>query len=123
MVGGLVQQQNIGRWRERVGTRCAPGLTAREMRRVFISSEAKALDKRARPVHIVAGAKIAFNRRQNGGKAAQLRLLRQIAERRTGLDETLASVSLDRSGGDLQQGGFAAAIAPDQAQALALGNR
>ena len=120
MVGGLIQQQNIGRWCKRAGERGAPGLTAREMRRIFISSEAEALDKRARPVHIVAGAKIVFNRRQNGGKAAQIGLLRQIAERRTGLDETLASVSLYCSGGNLQQGGFAAAVTPDQAQALAL---
>ena len=62
-------------------------------------------------------------RRQRARETEEIGLLRQVAQRRARLDETLAGVGLDGSGGNLQQRGFAAAVAPDQAQAVAFGNR
>ena len=51
---------------------------------------------------VVARAKAGFDIGQRGGKAGEIRLLRQIADGGAGLHEAAAAVGLDQAGGDLQ---------------------
>jgi hypothetical protein len=53
----------------------------------------------------------------------EIGLLRQVAHGGAWLHEALAPVGLDEARGDLEQGGFARAVAADEAGALAGGNR
>ena len=69
---------------------------------------------------IVAVAKARRDIGVGVGKAGKVRLLRQILDRRARLGEAAAAVSLDQSGGDLQERGFARAVAPDNAKPGAL---
>ena len=48
--------------------------------------------------------------------SGEVGLLRQVAERRSGLHETAAAIGLDQAGGDLEQRRLARAVAADQAE-------
>ena len=45
MIGGLVEQQDIGLGREHAGERGAPPLAARKARRVFVAGEAQRFEQ------------------------------------------------------------------------------
>ena len=73
----------------------------------------------ARDARSSPGAEAGLDIGERGRGAGEIRLLRQIADRRAGLHEPRAAVGLDQPGGDLEQGRFARAVAADQADALA----
>ena len=57
------------------------------------------------------------------GEAGEVWLLRQVADRRAGLEEPRPRIRLDLPRGDLEQRRLARAVAPDEAQPLALRHR
>src|SRR5438270_9570168 len=119
MVGRLVQQQDIGRGRQYPRQRRAAGLTARDMRGVFVAVQPELLHQIARLVMIVAGAEAGLYIGQRRLVVAEVRLLRQITDGRARLYEPAAAVRLDEAGGDLEQRRFARAVAPNQTDAPA----
>ena len=120
MVGGLVQQQDIGRGRQHARQRGAAGLAAGNMRGILVAVQPELLQDVARLIVIVARPEAGLDIGQRGGKAAKVRLLRQIADGGAGLHEAAAAVGFDQAGRDLQQCRFAGAVTADQADALAL---
>lgn len=70
-------------------------------------------------VRIVARPKAGFAIGLNGGIAGKIRGLFQIADRGGGMTEDLAGLRLDQTGRDLHQRGFAGAVAPHKADAVA----
>ena len=115
MVGGLVEQENVGLGRQHAGERRAPAFAAREMRRILLAGEAEAFQQIARAVRIVARGQPGLDEGGSGGEAGQIGALRQIADGHRGLHETRAGIRLDHSRGDLEQGRLARAVAADQA--------
>ncbi len=85
--------------------------------------QAKLLEQIARLIMVVAGAEAGLDIGQRGLVLAEIRLLRQIADGGAGLHEAAAAVGLDQPGRDLQQRRLAGAVAADQADALAGGDR
>ena len=123
MVGRLVEQQDVGRGRQHPRQRRAAGLAAGDMRGVFVAVQPELLQQIARLIVVVAGAEAGLDIGQRRGEAAEIRLLRQIADGGARLHEAAAAVGLDQAGGDLQQRRFARAVAADQADALARRHR
>ena len=123
MVGGLVQQQDIGRGRQHARQRGAAGLAAGQVRGIFVAVQPELLQQIAGLVVVVARAEAGFDIGQRGREAGKIGLLRQIADGRAGLHEAAAAVGLDEAGRDLQQRRFAGAVAADQADALARRHR
>ena len=123
MVGGLVEQEDVGLRRQHARERRPPQLAAREIGRVLGAVEAELLQQVARLVRIVGGPEARLHISERVGKAREVGLLRQIADRRARLHEALALVGLDQPRRDPQQGRFARAVAPDQAHTLARGYR
>ena len=119
MIGRLVEQQDVGRRRQHAGERGAARLAARQRRRVFVAAQAELLQQIARRVAIVVGPETRLDVIGRGGEAGKIRLLRQVADGRVGLEEDGAAVGLDQPGGDLEQRRFARAVAADEAHALA----
>ncbi len=119
MVGRLVEQQNVGLGRQHARERSAPRLAAGKARGVFVAGETELFEQVARAMGVVAGREARLHIRERGGKARQVRFLRQISDGGAGLGETRAAIGFHRSGGDLQECGFARAVAADQADALA----
>ncbi len=115
MVGGLVEQENVGFGRQHAGERGAAGLAAREMRRVLVAGEAEAFQQIARAVRIVARGEPGRDEGGDGGEAGQIRTLRQIADGHRRLQEARAGVRLDHSRGELEQGRLPRPVAADQA--------
>ena len=76
MVGGLVEQENVGFRRQHAGERRAPALAARQMRRVLFAAEAEAFQKIARAVRIVARGEPGRDEGRDGGEARQIGALR-----------------------------------------------
>ncbi len=118
MVGGLVQQQDIGRGRQHARQRRAAGFTAGYIRGLLIAVKPELLQNVAGLVVVVAGAEACFDIGQRGGEAGEIRLLRQIADGRTRLHEAAAAVGFDQAGRDLQQRRFAGTVAADQTYAF-----
>ncbi len=106
MVGGLIEQQNIGRGRQHPRQRRAAGFAAGYPRGIFIAVETELLQNEAGLIMVVAGAEAGFDIGQRRGEARKIRLLRQIANGGTGLHEAAAAVGLDEAGSDLQQRRF-----------------
>ena len=116
MVGRLVQQQNIGPRGQGPHQGGASALPAREPRRLFLAGEPESLQQLSREIGIVErrepGLDIGHDRREAG----KVRLLRKVSQARAGLEKALAGVEVDLSGGDLEHGRFARAVASDKAQ-------
>ena len=121
MVGRLVEQQDIGRGRQHLRERGATGLAAGQRGGLLVTGQAELLQQVAGAVSVLVGVADQTGLRigQRGGEAGQVRLLRQIADGGAGLGEAAAGIRLDQAGGDTQQGGFARAVAADQAQPVA----
>ena len=64
-------------------------------------------------------AQARFDIGQRGGEAGEVGLLRQIADGGAGLGEAAAGIGLHQARRRSQQGGFAGAVAADQADAVA----
>ena len=88
MVGRLVEQQNVGRRRQRARERCAARFAAREMRRVFLAGRGpSSSSKLARDVRVVGRLQAGFDIGERRGVAGKVRLLRQVAHQRARLHE------------------------------------
>jgi hypothetical protein len=122
MVGRLVQHQYVRLGRDLAHQRAAPGLAARKPGRVLGAVQPQRFQHGLRPVGIVARRQPRGDIVAGGGKAGQVRLLRQVAQGRAGVDEAFARIRLDQPGGDLQQGGLARPVASHQAETVALGH-
>ena len=118
-VGGLVQQQDIGRGCQHARQRRAAGFAAGYIRGVFIAVKPELLQNVAGLVVVVARTEACFDIGQRRGEAQKIRLLRQIADGGTRLHEATAAVGFDQAGRDLQQRRFAGAVAADQTHAFA----
>ena len=123
MVGRLVEQQDVGLRREHARERGAARFAAGEPCGIFLAGQPELLEQIARAVRLVARRKAGFHIGERGGKAGEVRLLREVAHRRARLREARAAVGLDEPRRDLEQGRLARAVAPDQAHALALADR
>ncbi len=102
--------------RQGADQRGAPPLAAREPRRVLLAGEAEAPGAACGDMGIVERRQAGLDIGHDGREVGKVRLLRQIAQARAGLEKALAGVDLDLAGGDLEQGRFARAIASDKAQ-------
>ena len=123
MVGRLVEQQDVGKRRQRPGERGAARLAAGQRDRIFVAAKTKLLQQVERPVAIGRlDPEPRLDISEGGGEPAQIRLLRQIADPRAGLDKALAGIRLDETGGDPQQCRLAGAVAPDEAYPVAGGD-
>jgi hypothetical protein len=118
MVGGLVQQQDIGRGRQHPRQRRAARLAAGQIGRRFVAVKPELLQDEARLIMIVARPEAGFDISQRGRVVPKVRLLRQIADGGARLHEAAAAVRLDQAGCDFQECRFAGAVAADQADAL-----
>ena len=116
MVGRLVQQQNIGLRGQGPHRGGPPPLPAREPRRVLLASKAKAFQQLPREIGIVERREPGLDIGHDGREVGKVGLLRKVSQARAGLEKALAGVEVDLSGGDLEQGRFARAIASDKAQ-------
>ena len=120
MVGRLVEQQNVGLRRQHPGERRAARLAAGKVFRIFRAGQAQLVEQIMRAV---IGRRWGRGRRRHSRtdvrKAGKIRLLRQIAHGRVGLEEAPAVVGLDLAGGDFQQRRFARAIASDKTEPVA----
>ncbi len=123
MIGGLVEEKDIGvgrqHLRERGTARFAPG----QARGLLIPRQSELLEDVAGPVRIVSRSEARLDEGEGGGKGAEIRLLREISHGRTRLQEPRAAIRLQEAGSDLEKGGLAGAVASDEAGALAGGNR
>src|SRR4051794_36276346 len=120
MIGRLVKQQNVRLGREDPRERGTPRLPARKARGVLVAGEAELFEQVARAMQIVARRKTCLHIGKRGGKARQVRLLREIADGGAGLREPRAAIRLDGSGCYLEQGRLTRSVAADKATALAL---
>ena len=118
MVGGLVQQQNIGARRQSAGQRGAARLAARQGRRIFIAAQAEVTQQVKSAVGVFMRIEAGFDIFTRAGKAAHVGLLRQIADGGAGLREARAAIGFHQSRRDLQKRGFSRAVAPHQTQPL-----
>src|SRR5687767_13670494 len=91
------------------------------MSAILLAGEPELLQHVARNVGVVVRAEPGLGVVAGCRKARKIRLLRQVADGRAGLAEHLATVDVDQTCDDLEQGGFPRAVTPDQAQPLALG--
>ena len=123
MVGRLVQQQKIRAGGQGAGQRRAAGLAAREILRLLVPAQAKLAQQVAHAVLVVIRPETCQHIVHDIGVGGKVRLLRQIAHGRTRLKEARAGIEGDLARGDLQQRGFARAVAADEADALARPHR
>jgi hypothetical protein len=119
VVGGFVQEQDIGRRRQHAHQGGAARLAARQRRRILVAAQSDLLQQVARRVAVVIGAEAGLHVTRHVGKAGKIRLLRQVADGGVRLAEDRAAVRLDQSGRDPQQRRLARAVAADKAHALA----
>ena len=122
MVGGLVEQQQLGFGRQRPGDRRAPRLAAGKMAGVGVGVEPGLIEQRAGAIGLglVEAMRGEIERR---GEAGEVRGLFEIGHRQARLHEALARIGRDLAGGDAQQRRFAGAVAADQRDALARRDR
>ena len=119
VVGGLVEEQNIGFGGQNARQGGAAGLPAGQGRGVLRAGETELFEQISGAVVIGGGTvEPGLHIRQRGGKTVEVRLLRQIPDGRAGLCKAAAGIGRDRSGGHFQQGGFTGAVSPDQANAV-----
>lgn len=119
MVGRLVEEQDIRLRCEHPCQRRPTSLSTRHRGGVFVAGQAQFVQQILRAIGIVAWSEPCLDIGERRGVAGEIRLLRQIANGRAGLDETLGMIRLDQACRDLEQGRLARTVAPDEADALA----
>ncbi len=104
MVGGLIQQQDVGFGGEDAGEGGAAGLAARQHRWVFAAGQTELLEEIGGAVVVGGGgvAQAGFDVLQCGGEPGEIGLLRQIADGGAWLGESAAGILLHQAGGDPQ---------------------
>ena len=125
MVGGLVEQHDVGLGHQRTGERRAPCLAAGEVRRLAGGIELHLVEQR-RDAIIVRTQRVGKRGGHIGadaGVAREIGFLRQGGDGGAGLGEARAAVGDGLARQDAQQGRFAGTVAADQRQALTRRNR
>ncbi len=116
MVGRLVEEQDVRVRRQHTGERRATAFATGQALRVFCAGEIELVEQPPHAVRIVAGAQARRDEGFRGREAGEIRLLREIAHRRAGLQEALTGIGLDQPRRDPQQRRLAGAVAADQRQ-------
>ena len=118
VVGRLVEQQQIGRLRQSAGERGPAPLAAA---RAFGRSRHVDAELAGDRFDLVPGGGVAARQREihQRVEAGEERILFEHDDPRARLDLALAAVGVDPVGDELEQGGFARAVAPDQRQSVA----
>jgi hypothetical protein len=119
MVGGFIQQQNVGSSRQGTGERRAPRLASRQMRGIFRSRKSQIAQKIKGTVGVFLGIEPGFDIVAYGGVAAELGLLRQIADGGAGLGKAGSRIDFGEPSSDLKKRGFARTVSSHQAKSLA----
>ena len=119
VVRRLVEQQDVGRGGQDLRQRDPPGLPAGQAPRVLLAGEAELLEQVPCPVRVVARSQPRLDVGQGRRRLAEIRLLREVAQRGAGLEEPGPVFRRQRARGDAQQGGLAGAVAAHQGEALA----
>ena len=118
MVGRLVEQQQIRVRRQGARQSGPPRLAAGQVFRLFRAGQAQLLEQVTGAVFLVIRPQPGDDIVHGVGERRKIRLLRQIAHGRAGLQEARAAIEGDLTGGDFQQRRLARAVASDQADAL-----
>jgi hypothetical protein len=116
VVGRLVQQQDVRAGCQSAGQRRPARLAAREVRGLFLAGQAELFQQVLRAVGIVPRCQASFHIGHDIGIGREVRLLGQVAHGGAGLQKASAAIGLGLPRRDLQQGGFAGAVAADQRQ-------
>ena len=119
VVGGLIEQKDVGLRCEHLRQGRRRRLAAGQARRLFLAGQTELLQKIAGAIRVVARSQTRLHKGKGILEAAEIRLLGEVANGRARLHEARAAIGLDEAGGDLQQGGFARAVAADKASPLA----
>src|SRR5262249_56765279 len=106
VIGRLVEQQDVGSGCQNVSKGGAPYLASGQPRWIFLAGQAQLREKVARPVWVIVRAETCLHKRQRGSMGGEIRLLRQIADRRTGLDKAMSAIGLDQPRSNPKQRGF-----------------
>jgi hypothetical protein len=122
VVGGFIEEEDVGFRRERARQCGTAGLAAGELPWISIAVERQFPQENSHAVGVIGRAQTLLHIVAHPREAPEVRLLRQVAQRGAGLEPTGAAIRLDEAGGEPQQGGLARAIAADQRQALAFGD-
>jgi hypothetical protein len=124
MVGRLVQQQNV-RLRRQHPRQCRPpSLSARQPGRILGAGQPQLLQEINGPIPlpVVGMIQPSLDISQRRLEPVEIRLLRQIPDRRPRLSEPSPAIRLHQSRRHFQQSRFARSIAPDQANPVAGGH-
>ena len=123
MIRRLVEEENVGVGGEHAGERRAPCLAAGDLRGVFVAAEAEIAQEHAGTIGIGLRIEPGFGIGEHGLEPAEVRLLRQVAQAGSRLQEAYTLVRLKRPCGNPEQRRFARAVAADQANLIASANR
>src|SRR5690242_19622398 len=104
MIGRLVQEQNIGARCEGARERGSAAFSTGQVRRLLLPVQTELLQEVTRLMRIISRAEPGLDIGERRRSARKIRLLWQIADGRTWLQEACAAVRLDEPGGNLQQG-------------------
>src|SRR5687768_5159227 len=120
MVGGLVEDENVGLRRQHTGESGPPRLAAGEHRWMLAAGQPERRQQILRAVKLVAGREPRLHISERAAEAPEIGLLREVADRGALARGALAAIRLDQAGGDLQQRRFAGAVAADKRQAVTI---
>ena len=123
VIGRLVEQEDVGRRGQDLRQRSAARFASRHSLRRLVARQSELLEKVTGTIGVVAGSEPRFDEGQSRRKSAEIRLLRQIANRRARLQEPGPAVGRHEPCGNLEERRFSRAVAPDQAYALARRDR
>jgi hypothetical protein len=111
MVGRLVEQDQVGLFRERLGERRPPRLASGQALRRLLRIEPEGLERGVGHIALRAPGRGVVTDRRPG----DLRLLQHHGDTNAGLQEAVAGVGLHQAGQDAQKGRLAGPVAPDEA--------
>src|SRR5690606_34163775 len=106
VVGRLVEQQHVWLWRQHARQCSSTAFATRQGGGVFRAGQAQRFKKVLRPIGVVAGGEARLDIGQGGCKAAEVRLLRQVADGGARFGKALAGIVLHQARSNLEQGGF-----------------
>ena len=122
VIGGLIEQENLGLADQDAREIDPPGLAARELGNTPLGIDAEAIKHGCGAVSgelsFVRPCHAAERHIERAQQRVQLGLLRQIGDGAAGCLQAVASIQLDQAGQRLEQGGLAGAVAADQADAI-----
>ncbi len=119
MVGRLIEKQDIGLRRHRLGKGSAAGLAAGKIIGLLLAGEAEVFEQIGDAVRIICRPESCLYIGAHGGETFHVWRLRQVADSGGRLAKQLAILRLDHAGGDLEQRRFAGTVAADKRDLVA----